>query len=304
MMWLKEDKTMQLQTIRSFLALCNVPNISRCSALLHISQQGLSRQIRSLEKELGTPLFVREPRGISLTPQGELLRPYLTQMMESYDDGLRRLREYSQSRAQDLSIYVCPGIHTALGTAFFLTFDQKQPGINLRLHYASDPECEDALTNGSADAAFLDHPRHPELFDMYEVVHSRLVAVVRPDHRLAGKKEISLQDLKGERCYFPDANHYKNLDFKKAYPDIYYSLDRIYISNDYEDYINLPKTLGGVALSFEVSLRNLEPGLVVLPIQEDSYITLSYCLLKDRPVSAAVQAFSDYVYANVDVIEK
>lgn len=294
---------MQLQTIRSFLALCDVPNISRCSALLHISQQGLSRQIRSLEKELRTQLFVRQSRGVTLTPQGELLRPYLEQMMECYDHGLSCLKNYSESRSQDLTIYVCPGIHTALGTSFFLKFDQEQPSINLRLHYASDTECEDALTTGKADAAFLDHPQHPELFDMYEVVHSRLAAVVRPDHRLAGKKEISLKDLKGEKCYFPDATHYKNQDFRRLYPEVYYSLDRSYISNDYEDYINLPKTLGGVALAFEISLRNLEPGLLVLPIREESYISLFYCVRKEPPMTAAVRAFSDYIYASVDVID-
>lgn len=295
---------MQLQTIRSFLALCNVPNISKCSVLLHISQQGLSRQIHSLENELETQLFIRQPRGVVLTPQGELLRPYFQQMLDSYDNGLRSLREYSESRTQDLTLYVCPGIHTALGTAFFLKFDQMHPEINLRLHYASDPECEEALTTGKADAAFLDNPQHPEFFDMYEVVHSRLVAVVRPDHPLVKKKEISLKDLKSERCYFPDSSHYKNQDFKKLYPDIYYSLDRSYISNDYENYINLPKILGGVALSFEVSLRNLDPDLVVLPIKEESYITLSYCLRKDQPVTMAAQTFSNYVYTNVDVIEK
>lgn len=64
------------------------------------------------------------------------------------------------------------------------------------------------------------------------------------------------------------------------------------------------KILGGVALTFELTLRNLEPGLVVLPIREESYITLSYCLRKDQPLAPAIRAFSDYVYANVDVIEK
>lgn len=64
------------------------------------------------------------------------------------------------------------------------------------------------------------------------------------------------------------------------------------------------KILGGVALTFELTLRNLEPGLVALPIREDSYITLSYCLRKDQPLAPAIRAFSDYVYANVDVIEK
>lgn len=295
---------MQIQTIRAFLMLCQVPNITRCSELLHISQQGLSRQIHAMEKELGTTLFDRMPRGVRLTPQGELLRPYYQKIYSVYEDSLHSLERYKQNRSHDLRLYVCPGIRTVLGTEFFLKFDQSHPEINLQVSFGSDPECEEALTNGTADAAFLDWPNHPEIFDMYQVVYSRLVGVMRPDHPLAGRKMISFQDLRGQKCFFPDATHYMNQRFKKAYPEIYYSLDRSFISNDYDDYINLPKVLGGIALSFEVTLRNLQPGLVVVPFQEDSYVSLAYCLRKDHPADPAIHAFSDYVYENVDVITK
>lgn len=295
---------MQIQTIRSFLMLCKVPNITKCSEILHISQQGLSRQIRSMEKELGTTLFERQPRGVRLTPQGELLHPYYQKIYALYEDSLHSLAQYAQNRTRDLTLYICPGIHTVLGTEFFLKFDQSHPHINLQLNFESDPECEAALTDGRADAAFLDWPEHPELFDLYQVIYSRLTAVMRPDHPLALRDSISFQDLRGQKCFFPDASHYMNQRFKKAYPEIYYSLDRSFISNEYENYINLPKVLGGIALSFEVTLRKLEPGLVVVPIREDSYISISYCVRKDRPADPAIRAFSDYVYENVDIITK
>lgn len=295
---------MQMQTIRAFLMLCKIQNITKCSELLEISQQGLSRQIHMMEQELNTILFERQPRGVCLTPQGELLRPYLEKSYALYEEGLQNMERYDEQRARDLNIYICPGIHTVLGTKFFLAFDHAHPEINLHLQYVSDPEAENALLDGRADGAFLDWPEHTELYDMYQVVHSRLVAVMRPDHPLAGRQEISFQDLRGEKCFFPDSLHRKNQQFKHAYPDIYFSLERSYISNDYENYINLPKELGGIALSFEITLRNLEPGLVVLPFKEDSYVSLFYCIRNDRPVDASLQAFSDYIYRNVDVIAK
>jgi DNA-binding transcriptional LysR family regulator len=63
---------MSLAQIETFVTVAETRSVSRAAARLHIAQPALSRQIKSLEDELGTALFERTPKGMSLLPDGEV----------------------------------------------------------------------------------------------------------------------------------------------------------------------------------------------------------------------------------------
>ncbi len=76
---------MSLDQIRYFVAVAEAGHLGRAAGRLHISQPPLSRQVKSLEEELGTPLFERTSRGMRLLPPGERLLDHARRILAAVE---------------------------------------------------------------------------------------------------------------------------------------------------------------------------------------------------------------------------
>jgi DNA-binding transcriptional LysR family regulator len=96
-----------LDQLSYFVAVAEEQNIGRAARRLHICQPPLSRQIRSLEQELGTPLFRRTPRGVELLPAAQRLLPRARQILEAVAS-VRHLAHEDAPATQDLAAADAP----------------------------------------------------------------------------------------------------------------------------------------------------------------------------------------------------
>ena len=86
-----------LSQIRYFVAVAEEGHVGRAAQRLHVAQPPLSRQIRALEEEVGTALFSRTPRGMTLLPAGHLFLPHARAILSAVERAVEVVRTCPQA---------------------------------------------------------------------------------------------------------------------------------------------------------------------------------------------------------------
>ncbi|MGH2604457.1 MAG: LysR family transcriptional regulator, partial [Dehalococcoidia bacterium] len=81
-----------MRSLRYFIVVADELHFTRAAARLYVAQQALSREIQTLERRLGTPLFARTTRRVSLTPEGERLLGRARELVALHDLALHEIR--------------------------------------------------------------------------------------------------------------------------------------------------------------------------------------------------------------------
>ncbi len=190
---------MDLQKLSAFVCVAKWRSFTKASAELFISQPALSKKISDFEKELGAILFVRDNRTVELTEAGQLLyseAPVLLRYGDELEGKVRALGENPNSR---LTIG-CTGIEYGRLSRTLYGFHQAHPEISLTLHRYTAAEIRSHICGNMLDIAFQTRFELENESDVSGIPFDRdeLAVVVSKFHPLAGEREISMEQLRGE----------------------------------------------------------------------------------------------------------
>lgn len=191
---------MELRHLRYFVTVADEENISRASARLRISQPAVSRQIKDLEDELGTALFVRGKAGMQLTPAGSAFLAHARDLLRRANSAVEQLQQFRVPAKQQLVIGVITPVLTGTLTPALRRFHQRHPKVEVRIIEKSPGEQVKALRAGKLDAALVGQACEA-LRSEFEIVPLRrlpLAVVLPDDHLLALRKRIRLAELADE----------------------------------------------------------------------------------------------------------
>ena len=154
---------MELQILRTFLAVAETGTIARSSEKLHTVQSNVTTRIKSLEQELGVALFERRRSGMVLTAAGEHFLPYAQRVLRDAEDARQAVSGFSHQvrllRLGSMETTLALRLPDYLGR-----FRTAHPGLSLRLRAGPSDELVTWLLDRELDLAFVGGAvSHPEL---------------------------------------------------------------------------------------------------------------------------------------------
>src|SRR5690349_243423 len=99
---------MELRHLRYFVAVAEAENVSRAAVKLHVSQPGISRQIRDLEDELGVQLFKRSAKSVKLTEAGAVFLPEAKAVLQRAEEATRAVRSVARGERGHIHVGYAP----------------------------------------------------------------------------------------------------------------------------------------------------------------------------------------------------
>ena len=131
---------MELRHFRYFVAVAEAENVSRAALKLHVSQPGLSRQIRDLEDEIGFQLFERSAKSLKLTDAGKTFLTEAKSVLQHADDAVKKARAVSGGTNGEINVGYAPSLTVQILPTALRKFQEKFPGVRVVLHDLSTEE--------------------------------------------------------------------------------------------------------------------------------------------------------------------
>lgn len=190
---------MEFHHIDAFLAVAEELHFGRAAARLHISQPPLSRTIRQLEAELGTTLFIRNTRHVTLSAAGESLLTPARAMMSARQSALLAVAQASEGVTGRVRIgFSVASNHERIG-ALASGVRESFPGIEMSFDgVAYATTSIERVVSGSLDICMLRQEFLPDTVESRIIAQEHFVMAIPREHRLAKKKDLLLKDFKKE----------------------------------------------------------------------------------------------------------
>jgi DNA-binding transcriptional LysR family regulator len=133
-------------------------SFSEASRKLYISQSAVSQSIKTLEKKLNQPLFIRSTKKVQLTPEGEILLRHIEPAMNLIQRGETQILEANSLGGGQLRIGASDTICRYFLVPYLSRFHKEYPNVHIKVTNQTSFGCVELLENGTVDLIFTNYP--------------------------------------------------------------------------------------------------------------------------------------------------
>ena len=257
---------MELRHLRYFVAVAEAGSLKLAAEeKLNTTQPSLSRQIRDLEDEVGTPLFIRGAKGVELTPAGRVFLDHARVMLSQAEAAVQSARRIACPTVPSLSMGFMIGHDTTWLPAALKLIRNELPNIHVVISTQNSPQLAAAILHGGIDVAFLRREDGTDDIEFRTLIEEQFKVFLPSEHPLAAKKKITLREIASERFISVSGTA---LSISGRQPALRRTIDRFLRENGIEIRPSYEvDNLGGV-----MSLIASTGGVALLPVYAKTFL--------------------------------
>ena len=278
-----------------FCKVLELGSFTRAAQCLGYSQSSVSQTIKTMENELGVTLIDRKKDGIGLTPDGEEYFPYIQAVYAAEKALKQKENEMAGLENTTIRIGTFTSVSRTLLPPLMKSFQKEYPTVTFVLRQGEYTGIEQWISEGSVDLGFVcaDAVTEAETHVLYE---DEMMAVLPPEHPLAGESVLSLSQLAGEPFILLDEGDFsvsvESFHRQGLVPRIKYQI--------YDDYTILAMVKQGLGISFLYTnvLRGFDHGTEVRPLDDPPRRKVALAWKNRSTMPYAARRFADFVIQN------
>jgi DNA-binding transcriptional LysR family regulator len=206
---------MDLHALQQFLVVARLEHLSRAARELRVAQPSLSRTIARLESELGAPLFDRAGR-LRLNESGRLFRDHVERSLGELEAGRRAVAEAARDGVGSVRL----ASETFLTiTGPLASYKDTHPEIDVELHQMPAADMHRALHAREVDLCVASQPIPDDGLDSVHLHDEPVWLAAPPDHRLASRALVSVEELREEPFVISRPGHWQRRLLDRLFAD-------------------------------------------------------------------------------------
>ncbi len=288
---------MQIAFLRSFLGVARLGSVRKGAEDVNITPSAVSRHIAVLERVVGAPLFERRPRGMVLTPEGEILRKYAMRMVSSFDVVKSAVEEIRGLRRGVIRVFSIEAVTSSILNPAMREYLAEHSGISFQVEVVirDNNDVIHALLRDETDIGIMYKLNINSDIDYLAEFETPFAVIMAPDHPLASREKLSVRDLADTAVAALHPSSATRRLTEEALRAVGIQLDYTLVVNSFEMAKEFARTGVGVTVLPSISARlECEAGtLVAIPLSEWtlSRIRTTICTHRGRPLSKVAASF-------------
>ncbi len=248
-------------------------SIRGASERLNVAASAINKHVLQLEEDIGEPLFERLPRGLRLTPAGEILVAHVRRTMKEYSQVEAEIRDIKGLQSGEVIIATMNGLAGGIVPKVAAIFGARHPRLKITIRVMFAREIVQAVADGEADLGFaFSLPPTPQVETLWKM-DTRLGAVVAPEHPLAGMESLPLAYCRPYPLIFADKSMQIHGIVADAFLQAGLTVDPSFLTNSIEAMKFLAAAGDGIAFlsKFDITEEQRNGVLTYLQIRDRTF---------------------------------